>query len=107
MRHAFPSDVASSRCDWLFHGKYRRLRPRQCANAVLLVGDNDDFRYLHELLTQTGEGHLGLDHARSTEEALVRLSQTTYDLLLCEYKPDEGAACACCTSYTRTVRAHP
>ena len=59
---------------------------------LLLVGDNDDFRYLHELLSQTGEGHLGLDHARSTEEALVRLSQSTYDLLLCEYKPEEGAA---------------
>ena len=61
---------------------------------LLLVGDNDDFRYLHELLSQTGEGHLGLDHARSTEEALIRLSQSTYDLLLCEYKPEEGASTA-------------
>ena len=59
---------------------------------LLLVGDNDDFRYLRELLSQTGEGHLGLDHARSTEEALVRLSQSTYDLLLCECKPEESAA---------------
>jgi PAS domain S-box-containing protein len=59
---------------------------------LLLVGDNDDFRYLRELLSQTGDGHLGLDHARSTEEALVRLSQSTYDLLLCECKPEEGAA---------------
>ena len=58
---------------------------------LLLVGDNDDFRYLHELLSQTGDGHLGLDHARSTEEALLRLSQSTYDLLLCEYKAEEGA----------------
>ena len=59
---------------------------------LLLVGDNDDFRYLRELLSQNGEGHLGLDHARSTEEALIRLSQSTYDLLLCEYKPEEDAA---------------
>jgi len=59
---------------------------------LLLVGDNDDFRYLHELLSQTWEGHMGLDHAHSTEEALIRLGQSTYDLLLCEYKPEEGAA---------------
>src|SRR6476469_4433712 len=59
---------------------------------LLLVGDNDDFRYLHELLSQTWEGHMCLDHAHSTEEALIRLSQSTYDLLLCEYKPEEGAA---------------
>ena len=62
--------------------------------SLLLVGDNDDFRYLSTLLSQTGGGHLGLDHARSTEEALVRLGQSTYDLLLCEYKPEEGAASA-------------
>ena len=59
---------------------------------LLLVGDKDDFSYLRELLRQTGDGHLGLDHARSTEEALVRLGHSTYDLLLCEYKPEEGAA---------------
>ena len=51
-----------------------------------------DFSYLRDLLRQTGDGHLGLDHARSTEEALVRLGQTTYDLLLCEYKSGDGAA---------------
>ena len=59
---------------------------------LLLVGDNDGFGYLRELLRQSGDGHLGLDHARSTEEALVRLGHSTYDLLLCEYKPEEGAA---------------
>ena len=59
---------------------------------LLLVGENEDFRYLRELLSQTGEGHLGLDYARSTEEALIRLSQSTYDLLLCEYKPEAEAA---------------
>jgi PAS domain S-box-containing protein len=59
---------------------------------LLLVGDNSGFRYLSALLNQTADGHLGLDHARSTEEALVRLRQSTYDLLLCEFKPEEGAA---------------
>src|SRR5712692_899584 len=60
---------------------------------LLLVGENkDDFTHLRELLSRTGDGHLGLDHARSPEEALVRLGQTTYDLLLCEYKSGDGAA---------------
>ncbi len=59
---------------------------------LLLVSDKDDFSYLRELLRQTGDGHLGLDHARSTGEALVRLGHSTYDLLLCEDKPEEGAA---------------
>lgn len=60
---------------------------------LLLVGENEqDFSYLRNLLGQTGDGHLGLDHAHSPEEALVRLSQTPYDLLLCEYKSGDGAA---------------
>ena len=60
---------------------------------LLLVGENkDDFTHLRDLLNRTGDGHLGLDHARSPEEALVRLGQTTYDLLLCEYKLGDGAA---------------
>ncbi len=71
---------------------------------LLLVGDNSDFRYLRKLLSQTADGHLGLDHARSTEEALVRLRQSTYDLLLCEFKPEEGAA-SCLLHELR--RKHP
>jgi PAS domain S-box-containing protein len=59
----------------------------------LLVGDNDqDFSYLRDLLSQTGDGLLGLDHARSPEEALVRLGQTSYDLLLCQYESGDGRA---------------
>jgi len=50
---------------------------------LLLVGDNEeDFSYLQSLLTRAGDGHLRLDHAHSPEEALARLGQTTYDLLL-------------------------
>ncbi len=59
---------------------------------LLLVGDNEDFTYLRDLLRQTGNGHLGLDQARSPEEALLRIGQTNYDLLLCEYKSGDGAA---------------
>ena len=62
---------------------------------LLLVGENkDNFTHLRDLLNRTGDGQLGLDHARSPEEALIRLGQTTYDLLLCEYKSGDGAAVA-------------
>jgi DNA-binding NarL/FixJ family response regulator len=59
---------------------------------LLLVGDDDDFSYLRDLLSRPGDGNVGLDHAHSTEEALARLGQTTYDLLLCEYKSGDGVA---------------
>ncbi|MGH9504687.1 MAG: response regulator [Terriglobales bacterium] len=62
------------------------------AMHLLLVGDNRDFSHLCDLLSQTGDGCLGLEHAHSTEEALVRLSQSTYDLLLCDYKSEDRAA---------------
>ena len=60
---------------------------------LLVVGKNEeDFNYLRDLLTKTGDGRLGLDHAHSPEEALERLAQTTYDLLLCDYKSGDGMA---------------
>jgi DNA-binding NarL/FixJ family response regulator len=58
----------------------------------LLVGDDDDFSYLRDLPSRPGDGTVGLDHAHSTEEALAGLGQTTYDLLLCEYKSGDGVA---------------
>jgi two-component system, cell cycle sensor histidine kinase and response regulator CckA len=70
----------------------RKAATSNAATQLLLVGDDDDFSYLRDLLNRTGPGHVGLDHAHSTEEALARLSQTTYDLLLCEYKSGDGAA---------------
>ena len=57
---------------------------------LLLVGDKEDFRYLRELLNRPGDGFLAQDHARSPEEALARLDQTTYDLLLCEFKSGDS-----------------
>ena len=60
---------------------------------LLLVGENEqDFSYLRALLRQTGDAQLGLDHARSPEEAVARLGQTSYDLLLCEYKSGDSSA---------------
>jgi two-component system, cell cycle sensor histidine kinase and response regulator CckA len=66
---------------------------------LLLVGDNasgnnsnNDFGHLRDLLCRTGAGRLGLEYAHSVDEALIRLGQATYDLLLCEYRSGDGAA---------------
>jgi two-component system, cell cycle sensor histidine kinase and response regulator CckA len=59
---------------------------------LLLAGGDDDFSYLRDLLNRPGDGHVDLDHALSTDEALARLGRTTYDLLLCEYKSGDDAA---------------
>jgi two-component system, cell cycle sensor histidine kinase and response regulator CckA len=59
---------------------------------LLLVGDNANFNYLRALLDRSGEGYLGLDHVGSPAEALERLSQESYDLLLCEYKAGDRDA---------------
>jgi CheY-like chemotaxis protein len=70
----------------------RKAAIGSAAMQLLLVGDADDFSYLRDLLNRPGDGHVDLDHARSTEEALMRQGQTPYDLLLCEYKSGDGAA---------------
>src|ERR1700730_15610652 len=70
----------------------RKAAIGSAAMQLLLVGGDDDFSYLRDLLSLLGDAHVGLDHANSTEEALARLGQTTYDLLLCEYKSGDGAA---------------
>jgi len=59
---------------------------------LLLVGKNKDFSHLRDLRSQSGNRHLGLDYADSTEDALARLRQTNYDLLICEYESGDGAA---------------
>src|SRR5947199_10825569 len=60
---------------------------------LLWVGNNEkEFAYLRDVLTRAGEGRLGLDRVRSPEKALQRLNQTTYDPLLCDYKPGDGMA---------------
>ncbi len=60
---------------------------------LLLVGDSEeDFTYLKDLLIRECEGHLQLDHAPTSEEALNRIKQVNYDLLLCDYQAGEGKA---------------
>jgi two-component system cell cycle sensor histidine kinase/response regulator CckA len=73
-------------------GSKRKAEISSAQMQLLLVGDNDDFSCLRDLLSRTGDGQVDLDHAHSPEEALLRLSQTPYDLLLCEYKSGDGAA---------------
>src|SRR5947208_8734255 len=69
---------------------------------LLWVGNNEkEFAYLRDVLTRSGEGRLGLDRVRSPEEALQRLNQTTYDLLLCDYKPGDGMAFASSMKFVR------
>jgi two-component system, cell cycle sensor histidine kinase and response regulator CckA len=70
----------------------RKVAISSASMQLLLVGDDDDFSYLRDLLNRSGDGQVDLDHAHSTEEALTRLRRTTYDLLLCEYKSGDSAA---------------
>lgn len=70
----------------------KKAASTRVAMQLLLVGDNADFNCLRDLLCRSGDGQANLDHARSPEEALVCLSQTPYDLLLCEYKSGDVAA---------------
>jgi hypothetical protein len=86
------SDAPSSRANQSPMESIRRAVIGSAAMQLLLVRDDDDFSYLRDLLSRPGDGNVGLDHAHSTEEALARLGQTTYDLLLCEYKSGDGAA---------------
>ena len=60
---------------------------------LLWVGNNEKgFDYVRDVLTRSGEGGVGLERVRSPEEALQRLNQTTYDLVLCDYKSGDGMA---------------
>jgi len=60
---------------------------------LLFVGDNEDgFARLRDLLIWDTGKRLQLDRARSCEEALARLKETKYDLVLCDYKSSDEAA---------------
>jgi two-component system cell cycle sensor histidine kinase/response regulator CckA len=86
------SDVLNSLSNRLLMGSPRHAAVSSAQMQLLLVGDNEDSSYLRNLLNGTGNGHVGLDHAHSAEEALLRLAQANYDLLLCEYKSGDSAA---------------
>ncbi len=62
-------------------------KPGSIQMQLLLVGSNDgDFAFLGDLLARATGEQSRLKHARTVPEALSRMEQTTYDLLLCEYR---------------------
>ena len=61
-------------------------------HLLLVANSEEDFLYLRNLLNRAGDGLIHLDHARTHQEALRRLGETRYDVLLCDYNPGEGTA---------------
>ena len=60
---------------------------------LLLVGDDEeDSIYLGNLLARSDHGQVWLEYARTHEDALALIEQTSYDLVLCDYKPGDRAA---------------
>jgi len=64
---------------------------------LLAGGSDEDFLHLRGLLARTSEGkdgqtQIGLDRATSLEEALILMSEKTYDLLFCDYRPGSNIA---------------
>jgi PAS domain S-box-containing protein len=58
-----------------------------------MVANNEaDYLYLRDLLNRAGDGLIRLDHAGTHREALRLLEQSTYDMLLCEYRPGESTS---------------
>ena len=74
---------------------------------LLLVGDNERLPLsMRELLSRTGDGHLDLDHALSTEEALIRLGQTHLRSVVMRIQIGRWRRhCACCTNYAGSILA--
>ena len=107
MSESVASDVANRSSD---RSDMQSTGESAVSNAqmhLLLVGENKDFSYLRDLLSQSGNDNLGLDHAHSTEEALARLGKTNYDPLICEYKSGDGAALRLMHELRRTGAAAP
>ncbi len=60
---------------------------------LLLMGDDEeDSIYLRNLLARSGHGQVWLEYARTHEDVLALIEQTSYDLVLCDYKPSDEAA---------------
>ncbi len=75
---------------------------------LLLIGSGElEFAHLRDLLLHAGNGELLLDHASSPEQAIVRMEDCSYDLLLCEYKPADGAALRLLHDLKRSGRETP
>jgi two-component system cell cycle sensor histidine kinase/response regulator CckA len=73
-----------------------KSRPSEIAFStlqLLLVGDDEqDFICLRKLLVQAGNGEVSLDHARSSDEALLHMGKASYGLVLCDSKSGDSMA---------------
>ena len=68
------------------------LTPEPAARGIhlLVVADSaDSFCRLRDLLVQRTDGRVQADHARSPQEALVRIRTAEYDLVLCDSKSSD------------------
>jgi CheY-like chemotaxis protein len=102
MFHGSTSDEATM-------GAYQRMRQPRTSEAgkgqlrlLVVVGSEEDFASLRELLAGTGNGLLRLEHAASPEDVLNQLGKGSYDLLLCSNQSTDNVA----FQVLRQVRQH-
>ncbi len=69
---------------------------------LVVGGSEENFASLRELLAETGNGPLRLEHAASPEDVLNQLGKGSYDLLLCSNQSTDNVA----FQVLRQVRQH-
>ena len=75
---------------------------------VLLVGNHEQhFLHLRHLVAETCHGRVLLEHALSPGEALSRLEEAHYDLVLCDYEPRDDSTLTFLSSLERQGIAVP
>src|SRR5436853_7779746 len=68
-------------------------RPQRCPDAAIVGGkQRERIRLPPRCIDPLRRRKAGAGPRSLSEEALQRLNQTTYDLLLCDYKPGDGMA---------------
>ena len=71
--------------------KISKISQRQL-QSLLVGGSEQEFAYLREFLTKSGQRHADLDHAVSPDDVLNQVGKKSYDLLLCSSKSTDNAA---------------
>ena len=69
---------------------------------LVVGGSEENFASLRELLAETGNGPLRLEHAASPEDVPNQLGKGSYDLLLCSNQSTDNVA----FQVLRQVRQH-
>ena len=101
-----PGHAGAPSCRWSNQGNETRMgatkesEPDKGQLRLLLVGDKEDFAYLRDLLSRTGDKHLALGHARSPEQALARLGKRSTTCCCANTHPTTGWHCVCCRGST-------